>query len=110
MNIEIAAQSVFETVAGQVQNFLLDLDVLTRDGEALLVAARADVIPRDFRQQRDQHVALAVFRSANFSIGGFHRPPGAAENVEFPGGIETGVVKIVIQSRAGRQRRKTVLP
>ena len=42
LDIEVAAEPVLKAVGGQVQNFLLYLDVLTRDGEALLISARPE--------------------------------------------------------------------
>ena len=68
-----------------------------------LITARFDVIARDFAEQRDQDVALAELRGGDLRLGRLHGAAFAAEHVNLPRGVETGLIEIVFKRDARRQ-------
>ena len=99
LHIQIGGQAVGEAVLRDGQGFFLRLDVLIGDGQPCLIAAQVNVIARHFAEQCDQDIALAEFRAGQLRLGRFHGATLAAEHVNFPRCIETGMIEVVLIRR-----------
>ena len=103
LHIEVARQAMLETVLGDGQALFLRRDVFTGNRQSLLIAARVNIIARDFPDQRYQHVAPAEFRGGHFGLGRLLGAADAAENVQLPGSVEAGLIDIVFKRDVRRQ-------
>ena len=70
------------------RGFLLGLQVLAGHGKLLLKAAEAEIIVAHVAHQGDQDVAAVLHGGLEIGPGGLDVAPGAAENIQFPGGIQ----------------------
>ena len=94
---------MLETVLCDGQVLLLRRDVLMGNRQSPLRAARVNIIARDFSQQRDQRVAPAEFRGGHFGASRLVGAPGGAEDVQFPGSVEAGLIDVVLKGEVRRE-------
>ena len=69
-------------------------------GQFVLLAAQLEVVAGDLGDKGDQHVLAVGLAGGQVRLGGFHRAADMAEEIEFPGGIEAGVVQTHFAVRA----------
>ncbi len=89
---QIVAQACLKTPGGQLVGVFLGLDVGSGRSQTGLGGAGIDVVGGHFAEQTDQHIAQVFPAGGEIGTGRFHRAADAAENVQLPAGIETGVV------------------
>ena len=80
--------------------------ILARDRELVLESAQFEIIARHFGDDAHEHVESRGFRNRKPGVGSLHRTPDATEQIEFPGGVEAGVVKLAFTSAAWRVGRR----
>src|SRR5262245_6263826 len=90
--VQLGATAGVQARGGEVQRFLLVLDVATCDVELSLLAAQLEIRTGDFRDDGDLRVMQTGFRRAQIGVLRFDVATDAAEEVELPHGVETGVV------------------
>jgi len=112
-NLSLGAGDVELAAAGQpglglrdLGGVLLDLDVALGDLDLLLEAAELEVISRDFSEERDQGVAAAFDLCGDVGVGGLDVAADAAEDVDFPRGVEAGLEKVGGGAGGGEGRRR----
>jgi hypothetical protein len=91
-HILIRAGADFRAAFDQLERIAQVVDIAARDIDAQLGAAQIEVMPRHFGEQRDLRILQR--RGARFGIGarGFHGSTNAAEQIQLPAGVETGLV------------------
>jgi hypothetical protein len=72
---------------------------LAGDVEAALGLAQLEIVARHFRRQTHLQVGQIGLSGLHVGAGGFGGPPLAAEQVQFPAGIEAGTGRFA-ESRA----------
>ena len=107
LHVEVASQAIGEPVAGEGESVLLGFDVFVGDVQAALKAAQVDVIAGDLAEQCEQHIAAAEFGSGDFGLAGLDRAACPAEHVDFPGGIESRLINVVLERNARRDIERT---
>ena len=65
------------------------MKVLAGDVQSSLVATGLDIITGNFRQQRNQHVALILDYRRQIGVGHFQPTTFPTEHVQFPGRVKT---------------------
>ena len=68
---------------------LLRLQVFTGNVDLLLKSPQIDIVAPHVSHQGYQDVAAVLHRGLEIGPGGLDVPPGAPENIHFPGGIQT---------------------
>ena len=109
--VELGAAAGVEPRVGDVQRFLLVDHVAAGDVQLLLLAAQFEVGARDFGRHGDQRVTACGLDRAELCIAGLERAARATEEIEFPKGVEAGVVKLAGAGRTGlRGDQRRALP
>ena len=80
---------------GDLSGVFLGFQIVLCDHNLLLVTAELDVIECHFSDDADLHVADIFDCGLDIGIGRFHVAAQAAEQVEFPHGVQTGLIKIL---------------
>ena len=82
-------------------------DVFAGNRQSALITAHVNVIARHVAEQRDQGGAPAEFRGGDLVPGRFRRAAFAAEHVNFPRGVEAGLINIIFKRHTRRNRQRT---
>ena len=88
-HIQAAHKAGLKALVGDVRSFLLGLQVLLGDGDLLLEAPEVEVIGAHLAHQGDEDVPAVFHRGLEVGGGGLEVAPGAPENIQLPGGIQT---------------------
>ena len=103
-DVEFCAPAAIEAGLSDFESFLLVAGIASSHGEFILRATEFEVVAGDFADEADQDIAAAGFRRIEGRAGSLDRAANPAEDIEFPGGVETDVVKFAGAVHA----RKTV--
>ena len=71
------------------------------DRQTSLIAAKLNVVDRDFRRYADEDIVTVFLGGGHVGIGGLDGPPGSAEHVEFPTRVEPGLKEILAAVAGG---------
>jgi hypothetical protein len=82
------------------------LDVAPRYFNALLGAPQFDVVACHLSQQAHHRIVASLDRSLPVSCGRLKRATLTAEEVDFPRGVETGLIDAVLEREVRRQRQR----
>ena len=90
------AESIERRAAARVEAALRDAVAVAQGGnlarderDRVLGGAQREVVRGHFGEERDLSVAQRCSGDVEFGVGRFDAPSCAAENVEFPGGVES---------------------
>ncbi len=91
-----------------LQRLSLHVGIPACNGELILYSPQFEIIACDFGGDTNEHVQPRGFRGRELGVGGLHGSPDAAEQIEFPRRIKTGVVKFkfAISARCTGQRSR----
>jgi hypothetical protein len=78
----------------KIQSFALRLDVPLDDLPLVLIAAQHDVILGHLAQQRHEGVAARLDLGLQGTLGGFDGSSRSAKHIDFPPGIEPGLIQV----------------
>jgi len=87
-HVDVAAQTRSPAQAGEIQQVTHGGDGLLNDPTLGLGAAQVKIGAADLAQGGHQNRAAVLDRGLSVGLGGFHRAPHAAEQVDLPGGVE----------------------
>ena len=82
-DVEAAGYAAFVASLGQVESFLLQVDIIFQDDAILVDETRHDVILGHVGFDGEQHVFVVGDGSLHLRPGRFHRAPDAAPQVDF---------------------------
>jgi hypothetical protein len=91
--------------AGEIQVFLLKFQVLPGNLQPPTTATQFDIIPRHLGQHAEHHIVASLHRCLPLRIRSFERAALAAEQINFPGRVETDVVNAVFEGKVRGQRQ-----
>ena len=102
LNVEVAGEPFFKTLLGQRESLFLRTDVFHGDVEPILQGARVNIRAGDFRQQRHERVPVTKLRGVHISPTGLAGAPRAAEHVNLPRSIESGLIDVILEGNVSR--------
>ncbi len=82
--IEAAAYALLLKLLRQLKDVAIDPDVILRDADLLLRAAKLDVVSRQLGEARDQRIAPAILRHVDLGVRGFDLPAHMAPEIKLP--------------------------
>ena len=102
-DVQFIRDPALKAGACEFQSFLLQFEILARDFQSVLTAPQFDIIPRHLGQQAQHRIVAGLHRSLPFRGGRFECAALAAEKVDFPRGVEAGLINVVFEGEVRRQ-------
>src|ERR1700683_2378730 len=81
----------------QLKGLILGGDVFIGDGHLALKAAEGDVVGGNVAEESDEDFTAIFDGGVEIGLGGFDAAAGAAEDVDFPGGVGAELVEIAFE-------------
>ena len=102
-HVQVTGKSSLKTHLRQFQRVFLRLQISARHGEPALKATQIDIVPGHFTEQRYENVAPVFHCRFDGGIRGLDAPAHPAKHIDLPIGVETGLIKVLIQIGAARR-------